>query len=275
MPTGRGLFARGVVAGLAGALIASGLYPVAPELALTLLRRARGRPSRENFGRRIAGEWALATAFQLARPLGYFGVAPGPQSGGPRPVLLLHGYTQSQSNFLVLARRLRRLGIGPLLGFDYWTLGRVESAARHLAQTIDALRDATGAEQVDLVGHSMGGVVGRAYVSLLGGAAAVANLVTLGSPHGGARSASLALGWPRIELGAGSRFLRALAAQPVPSGVRATAIWSRADCLVPSFAEAHVDGAEDVIFDDLGHMGLLVSRRVAAEVARRLTAASP
>lgn len=263
----RRLLLRGAVAAVGGLGVASGLYPVAPQLGLALARRLRGRPQPKNLGRIIAGEWALANAFQVARPLGFLGVVgPGRQARGPRPVVLLHGYAWGMANFALLARRLRRAGVGPLLGFEYNSLGRVERAARQLGEVVDAL----GAPAVDLVGHSMGGVVARAYVTLYGGASRVTNLVTIGSPHNGARVSKLGVGSPRSELIVGSRLIRDLAAAPAPPGVRTTVIWSRADGLVSSRAEAGLAGAEEIVFDDLGHMGMLVSRRVARAIAERL-----
>jgi hypothetical protein len=47
------------------------------------------------------------------------------------------------------------------------------------------VKDSTGAEKVDLVGHSMGGLLARAYVQDSSYNSDVARLVTLGSPHYG------------------------------------------------------------------------------------------
>jgi hypothetical protein len=179
---------------------------------------------------------------------------------------MLHGFAQGSANFLVLAARLRAAGLGPLHGFEYWTLGRVSRAAESLGRFVDSL----GAPQVDLIGHSMGGVVARAYATLHGGASRVANLITIGSPHHGTAVSKFGLGWPTVELATGAELLRRLRDAPAPPGVRFTCIWSRADGLVSSAAEAHVDGAEEIVYDDLGHLQLLVSRRVADEVIARL-----
>jgi hypothetical protein len=261
------LFWRGVVAAVGGVGIVSGLYPLAPQIGLALARRVRGRPQPPGLLRVIASEWALSSALQALRPAAFVGPVLGRQARGPRPVIVLHGYAQGSANFLVLAHRLRRRGLGPILGFEYWTLGRLERAARRLGRFLDRL----GAPEVDLVGHSMGGVVARYYVCAGGGGARVRNLVTVGSPHGGSAASRFGVGWPRAELRAGSEVLSRLRDCPVPSGVRATCIWSRADGLVSSRAEATLPGAEEIVYDDLGHMGLLASRRVARELAARLS----
>ncbi|MBX7234488.1 MAG: carboxypeptidase regulatory-like domain-containing protein [Caldilineales bacterium] len=55
--------------------------------------------------------------------------------------------------------------------------------------SIQSLKAQTGAARVEVVGHSMGGLLGRAYVQSHSCAADVAHLITLGSPHRGAARA--------------------------------------------------------------------------------------
>jgi pimeloyl-ACP methyl ester carboxylesterase len=257
---------RTVVAGVGGAATVAGIYPLAPQVGLALARRARGRPQPRGLARVIAGEWALAVALQALRPAAVMGPVLWKQARGPRPIIVVHGYAQGSANFLILAERLRRRGLGPIHGFEYWSLGRLEGAARRLGRFIDRL----GAHEVDLIGHSMGGVVARLYTCAPAGGARTRNLVTVGSPHGGSAASRFGIGWPNIELRIGSEALRRLAACPLPAGVRSTCIWSRADGLVSSRAEATLPGAEEIVYDDLGHLGLLASARVATEIAARL-----
>jgi triacylglycerol esterase/lipase EstA (alpha/beta hydrolase family) len=56
--------------------------------------------------------------------------------------------------------------------------------ADQVAAKIDAVLAATGAAQVTVVGHSMGGLVARAYLAKHGGAK-VRRVVTIGTPHHG------------------------------------------------------------------------------------------
>lgn len=55
--------------------------------------------------------------------------------------------------------------------------------------TVHALLAQTGASEVDIVGHSMGGLVGRAYVQSNLYDGKVSHLITIGSPHRGAAQA--------------------------------------------------------------------------------------
>jgi triacylglycerol esterase/lipase EstA (alpha/beta hydrolase family) len=262
----RHLFWRSGVAAISQAMMLTGLYPLLPH-AWRLVRREHG----DHPIRAALAEWGISAALSLARPAGFLPL-PGARGKGPRPVIVLHGYAMNRANFLVLAHRLARAGLGPIFGFEYWTLGRVAASARQLGWFVDEVRRETGAREVDLVGHSMGGVVARYYVAIAGGDPVVKNLVTLGSPHAGSDISQLSIGHSQTELALGSRLLERLATAPAPAHTRVTAIWSRADALVPGARQLALPGADVVMYDDLGHVALLGSRRVAGEIARRLAA---
>jgi pimeloyl-ACP methyl ester carboxylesterase len=264
------LFWRGVVAAGGQVAFVSGVYPLGNQLGVALSRAVARKPQPPGLLRAVAGEWAMAQLIAAARPLGFFGLPVVRRAAGPRPVLLLHGYAMGRANFLLLANRLALAGLGPLVGFEYWTLGGVEKASRALAAFVEEVCVRLGCPQVDLVGHSMGGMVARHYATLGAGASRVRHLVTLGSPHGGTPLARFGIGKPSRELAADSELVRQMAAVPVPPEVDFTLIWSRTDGLVSGRHGALLDGAEVLEFHDLGHLALLGSRRVARELAVRL-----
>jgi len=261
----RHLIWRGGVAAVSQAMMWSGLYPLLPH-ALRAFQRA---DSGDRPVRAALAEWGISAALSAARPAGFFAL-PGARTQGPRPVIVVHGYAMNRANFVPLAYRLSRAGLGPILGFEYWTLGRTAAAARQLGWFVDQVRAATGAAEVDVIGHSMGGVVGRYYVTLAGGDGIVKNLVTLGSPHAGTDVSRIGVGHPTRELFLGSKLVTRLAATPPPTHTRVTTIWSRADALVPGTHQKPLPGAELIMYDDLGHVTLLGSRRVADEIIERL-----
>jgi pimeloyl-ACP methyl ester carboxylesterase len=264
----RQLFWRAALAATSNLAMVTGLYPFAPHALMTLGRRRA--PALRGHGR-LATEWALGVAVSAVRPLGYVAPVWRGRRRGTRPVVLVHGYAMSRAYFLLLISRLGRAGLGPFYGFEYWTLGKVASAARRLGEFVEELCRFHGVDSVDLVGHSMGGVVARYYVALGGGASRVRHLVTLGSPHSGTAVSYFGVGRPVHELLPGSALIARLDAAGLPKSVRALAIWSRSDAMVWSEAQARLPGARMVSFDDLGHLGLLASRRVAREVAAFLS----
>jgi pimeloyl-ACP methyl ester carboxylesterase len=253
---------RGGVAAVAQAMMFTGIYPLVPHA----VRAVQGTrlPLRATLA-----EWAMAAAVSAWRPAGFLPL-PGARGHGPRPIIVLHGYAMNRANFVPLAFRLSRAGLGPIVGFEYWTLGRTAAAARQLAWFVEHVQATTGASQVDVIGHSMGGVVARYYVALLGGDGPVKNLVTIGSPHAGTDASAVGIGHATRELLVGSKLVTRLAAAPAPHTTRVCTIVSRADVLVPATHHAELAGAEHVVFDDLGHVALLGSRRVASEIISRL-----
>ncbi len=253
------------MAAVSNALMFSGAYPLLPMALRVYQKRHVGT------ARTTLAEWGIAAGLSAMRPAGFLPL-PGARNRGPRPVIVLHGYAMNRANFLPLAYRLARAGLGPIVGFEYWTLGRTAAAARQLAWFVEHVQNMTGAPQVDLIGHSMGGVVGRYYVQLLGGDGTVANLVTLGSPHVGTDVAELGVGHPTRELLVGSKLVTRLAAAPAPRDTRVLTIFSHADALVPAHTQLalEIPRAERIVYDDLGHVGFLGSRRVARDIIRRL-----
>jgi len=77
-----------------------------------------------------------------------------------------------------------------------WDLSNESNQASIIKQgyglklAIDAIKSATGADKVILVGHSMGGLAAREYIRSYGGSD-VAKLVTIGTPHLGSTVAEL------------------------------------------------------------------------------------
>jgi triacylglycerol lipase len=253
---------RGVVAAASHVTMISGLYPLVPHA----YRAIRGE--RMPRALRIAlAEWGMSTLVSTLRPTGFL---PLPSAHGPRPIIVLHGYAMNRASFLALALRLRKAGLGPIYGFEYWTLGRVAAGARQLGWFVDEVLAATGATEVDLIGHSMGGVVARYYITLAGGDERVHRAITLGSPHAGTDLGGLGLGHPARELVLGSKLIQRLAAAHPPTHAKLTTILSHSDALVPASHQPEITGTERIVFDDLGHVALLGSRRVAREIITRL-----
>jgi pimeloyl-ACP methyl ester carboxylesterase len=298
----RELFWRGLVAVAGTSLMVAGLYPVVPHLGMMLARarkrrraargaRSGGEPAAQHRpgpsqARVLAREWAVSVAMSLARPAGFFAFPDGSATAaaaataedatGPRPIVVVHGYAMNRANFLPLARRLAAAGLGPITGFEYWSLGKTADAARALAAYVEELCAATGAREVDLIGHSMGGVVSRYYVQLGGGDPRVRHLITIGSPHHGTDISAVGIGRPAKELFFGSVLLQRLEAARPPAHTRITVIWSRSDAMVPGRHQAHIPDPEhrieELVYDDLGHLSMLVDRRVAAAIIERLRA---
>ena len=188
------------------------------------------------------------------------------------PVLLLHGVLCNAGVWLGLRRHLLARGLGPVYTLSYGPpLASIESFADQAAAKIDAILRDTGASQVAIVGHSMGGLVARAYLRRFG-PARVRLLMTLGTPHQGSVHAYLFPGASLAQLRPGNRWLATLNAEALPP-VRVVALWSPHDSMVAPQASARLPGADEILIRGVGHNALLGDPEVFAAVERELIAA--
>ncbi|WP_078591496.1 esterase/lipase family protein [Streptomyces megasporus] len=203
----------------------------------------------------------------------------GGEDGRERPpVLLLHGFIDNRSVFTLLRRSLTRNGWRDVHALNYSPLTcDIRRAAERLAECVDEIRKATGRRRIDIVGHSMGGLIARYYVQRMGGDTRVRTLVTLGTPHSGTRVAPLMSAHPIVrQLRPGSEVLRELAAPAPRCRTRFVAFWSDLDQLMDPAETARIDHPDldacNIRVRGLGHLALPAHWEVAAAIRAELTA---
>lgn len=153
------------------------------------------------------------------------------------PIVFLHGFLENGDAFASQAMRFASNGYcrDHIFTMDYNTLGDYRAGVRMLAGYIDAVLAATGAEQVDLLGHSMGGAVCYDYLAEPAHAAKVAHYV---------------------HVAAGSE-------AGVPAGVPVLNLSSWGDTILGA---ADIPGARNVVFDDLDHLQVATAPESFAEM---------
>lgn len=201
-----------------------------------------------------------------------------PTEARPRPVVLVHGtFLNRQDNWAYLAPSLANEGYC-VFALTYgnhpdapWPLNalggvrEMEESAAELAEFVDRVRAATGAEKVDLVGHSQGTIMPAVYVNELGGHRYVENYVGLGSVWRGSTAFFISAAFDAFEevgvrdeveqffrtvgcgacnqVLAGSRFFEQLWADGTPyhPDVRYTNILTRYDEIVTPYTSGYVE----------------------------------
>ncbi|WP_330256063.1 alpha/beta fold hydrolase [Nocardia sp. NBC_00565] len=137
----------------------------------------------------VQGNWSAAMAYSLmfpsVIPLGLNDFSCTPATAHPNPVVLVNGaFESTYANWSLLAPQLRSEGYC-VFGLDYGNTGglhqtgELRGSAREVAEFVDKVRAATGADKVDLVGHSEGGLVSLYFINRLGGADKVATMIGL------------------------------------------------------------------------------------------------
>lgn len=203
------------------------------------------------------------------------GLLVGDVEAAGTPIVLVHGIFDNRSIFTLLRRGLHRRGFGQTYALNYSALtDDVRAVSQRLGTLIEQVCDETGHERVHVVGHSLGGLIGRYLVQRLGGDKRVHTLVTLGTPHGGTLPAHIV----PLELARQMRIdsdLIAELAEPAPDcRTRFLAFWSDIDQLVIPQSHARVDHpdlrARNVLVRGVGHLSLPVDGRVVREIATTL-----
>jgi pimeloyl-ACP methyl ester carboxylesterase len=203
--------------------------------------------------------------------------APSPTSGPP--VLVIHGYLATKGSLHLLEQQLAKRGhVVMSFRFGPINLGDIRDSAGLVARKVESIVAQTGVSHVDIVGHSMGGLVALHYVKRLGGRHRVRRLVLLGTPAQGTWSAlfgliTAPLGLASLQLLPGSPFLKELAETPLPKGVDVVSIGALRDWLAP-VATTALEGVRQVALPT-SHSGLLVDEAVADRVSDLLREPMP
>ncbi|MFF8094284.1 esterase/lipase family protein [Streptomyces sp. NPDC016675] len=194
------------------------------------------------------------------------------------PVVLLHGFIDNRSVFLLLRRSLTQHGRHQIESLNYSPLTcDIRTAAELLGRHIEEICQRTGSERVDVVGHSLGGLIARYYVQRLGGDHRVRTLVTLGTPHTGTRVIPLANAHPIVrQMRPGSAVLEELTLPAPGCRTRFVSFWSDLDRVMDPLETACLDHpdltVQNVRVSGIGHLALPVHPAVATGIRRALDA---
>jgi triacylglycerol esterase/lipase EstA (alpha/beta hydrolase family) len=204
-----------------------------------------------------------------------------PTSRHPRPVVLVHGTAGNKNtNWQTYAPLLANNGYcvfaltygvteGTPKGVDqFGGMDAMETSAQQLRTFVDKVRSATGARQVDILGHSQGTLMPNYYVKFLGGAPYVHSYVSLAPLwHGTSLAGSeqlnraMAVFGPQApttpvcaacpQMGTGSPFMEKMRSGGVAvKGIRYTNIMTKYDQLVIPYTSGIEAGMRNIVVQD-------------------------
>jgi len=194
--------------------------------------------------RTIRDEIAAVVKTALATPFGRMTCPDvhGYVGGRSVPVVFVHGFLGGRANFRTLREHLTAQGFGEFTTFSYAPRIDFQRLAPRLGEHIAAVKRESGADSVDVVGHSLGGLVARQLIEM-SGRRDVRRLVTLAAPYYGERFAS-----------------------------RELAVFAGDDVLVAPPALGKSGRAHVTIVPECGHVGILSHPMALACVAHHLRA---
>ncbi len=183
---------------------------------------------------------------------------------GTRPVVLIHGFMGTRGSMYPLEKRLEEDGFCVFsFNLGIINLRDIRTSAFRMHRKIEHLLAQTGVEEIDMIGHSMGGLIGLYMIKKLGGHKRVKKFIMLGSPMNGTwiavpgialvglYSASIWQLLPR------SRFLDELHKGSLPGDVELHSISAARDWVCPP-SSTRLLGSESHSVN-LGHSSLVIS----------------
>jgi len=189
------------------------------------------------------------------------------RGAGSPPVLMIPGIYCNAGVWWRMRRRLSRSGLRTVAINLEPPLASIDDFAEQLAEHIERVCAETAAERVALLGHSMGGIVARAYLQRFGDRGRVAKVITLAAPHHGSELARLAIGADGRQLRRGNPWLARLnESESVASRVPLVSLFTWQDNFVAPQHSSMLANATNVGLEGMGHFSLLFSREVAQRV---------
>jgi triacylglycerol lipase len=231
-----------------------------------------------------------------------------PSAAHPDPVVLVHGLLANQTvnwqtispilannGYCVFALTYGTLPGIAIPGYQPGGLAQMQASAQQLAGFVDQVRAATGAAEVDIVGHSEGSLMPNWYVKYLGGAGKVDDYVGITPLWHGTNVAGLAtlnqlagrLGLPADIVDSfcqscrqflkGSEFINKMRAGGVAApGVTYTNLITRNDQLVVPYSSGIEAGMTNIVvqnqclLDQADHLAMAADPIVAQDVLNAL-----
>jgi len=181
------------------------------------------------------------------------------------PIILVHGYMMRGLVMYPIKRRLNKDGYKNVYLFTYsppWL--NIDDFSLQLKDKIEFVKKERGVEKVDLICHSMGGLVALNYINNLDGVKNVNRLIALGTPFGGSKLWSFSIGKCGKEMKPWSEFLKKLSVPP--AGIKTTVIYTTFDEMVIPYEFSKLEGANNIRMNYIGHVGLLFDSKVYENV---------
>ncbi|TAG28982.1 MAG: alpha/beta fold hydrolase [Burkholderiales bacterium] len=185
-------------------------------------------------------------------------------------IVLQHGYTNGGAVWHSTAKALERSGYRVFAISQPW-FQSIDGMAERLHDRIERVVALTGATQVTLVAHSMGGLISRAYLRRYGNTR-VTRLITLGTPHHGTHHAALALGTNGAQMRPGNAWLTELNKTPVT--VPFTSIYSVHDTIISPQDSSAMTEATNLELHGIGHVAMPSGRATRAHLLQILQRSS-
>jgi len=206
--------------------------------------------------------------------LGNDKIRPGKPDGYP-PLIFVHGLGGGRGDFLLMANFLWFKGRKRSYRIKFQKGQSIEQMAASLARFIRDVKKSTKESKVEVVAHSLGGLVARCAVVEHGLQSSVKTLITMGAPHHGTHPARYIHTKVIRDIRPNSPLLQKLNRKRWPKAVRGVTFWSRNDLFILPPESATMKGMEPVDATPFTHYSYLIDPRSWRNVAQVLMPLKP
>ncbi|MFD3455370.1 esterase/lipase family protein [Streptomyces sp. NPDC058691] len=220
--------------------------------------------------------WAILLTLAAALGLGTVALPGTANAATHTPVVFVHGYTGSASNWDYAEAAFVSAGYsrGELFAYEYnWSQSNKTSAAG-LASYVRQVLSRTGATKVDIVNHSMGGLVTQWYLTQLGGTSSVRRVASVaGANHGTTYASACVIYTSCVEMLPGSSFVRTISSGDETPGSTVYATWySPCDGIIIPYTSTPLSGATNHLVACTTHIGFLTDASTIGDIRSYLAA---
>ena len=179
-------------------------------------------------------------------------------------VVLSHGWSSSAKEMAPLAKHLKKYGFeAHAISYQGRLLKKgINAYSKDLSAFIKKLK-LKRADQLNLVGHSMGGVISRWYAEKIAPKRKIANVITICSPHNGTLWGNVTNAAKKLinmdpksgtasDVRITSPTIKSLRKDPLRKDIKYTALWLPNDKVVIPGKSGIVNGARNIVLPKKG-----------------------
>ena len=190
------------------------------------------------------------------------------------PIILIHGLWNTSDIFSSITSKLDQIGIeyfAPTLKHEYGMTSIVE-----LTNLLnDLILEKYGLEkELDILGFSMGGIIGRYWIKKFNGYKRTRKFITVGSPHNGTLASQLVPKYPFTgisEMKINSFLLRELSKYDyLLKGINCISFFTYWDLMVFPGWRANLNSGEKISLKIYKHKNLVRSPEAVERIIERL-----
>lgn len=160
------------------------------------------------------------------------------------PIIIIHGLFSPQITYKVYSVRLKKDGFKVYpVDLPFLNFCSIKKSAKLLDNKVKKLKMELNCEKIDIIGMSLGGIIGYYYVKIIDLGKNVSKMISIGGPLNGTKIAQTLSKIPILnffpaikEISPKSDIIKELKSRPLPEGVKIISIGSKDDLLVPKEA---------------------------------------